>query len=219
VTIRATLWDWGGVIQRTEDPAPRRELEAELGLPPGGLERAVFGSRVWELASTGRRGADEAWAAIAAGLGLPPTAIDRFVERFFAGDRIDPSLVALIRHLRAVGIRVGLLSNAPPGRSSGARAAARWGMDDLFDAQVFSYQVGALKPDPRTYRAALQALGVAPDEAVFIDDAPDNVDGARALGIDAILFRGVPALMDALRVRGLPVPSAGGSVGYNASPG
>jgi len=76
VTIRATLWDWGGVIQRTEDPAPRLELEAELALPAGALERAVFGSRVWELASTGRRGADEAWAAIAADLSLatPATA-------------------------------------------------------------------------------------------------------------------------------------------------
>jgi len=209
VTIRATLWDWGGVIQRTEDPAPRLELEAELGLRPGALERAVFGSRVWELASTGRCGADEAWAAIAAGLGLAPEAIDRFVERFFSGDRIDSSLVTLIRRLRAAGIRAGLLSNAPPGRSSGVRAAARWGMNDLFDAQVFSYQVGALKPDPRMYRAALQALGVAPGEAVFIDDTPANVAGARGLGMDAILFEGAPALMDALRGRGLPVLGAG----------
>ncbi len=210
MTIRAVLWDWGGVIQRTEDPAPRRALEAELGLPPGGLERAVFGSHVWKLASTGGCGADEAWATIAADLGIAPDGIDRFVERFFAGDRVDATLVALIRRLRAVGIKVGLLSNAPPGRAKGTLAAARWGMDGLFDVQVFSYQVGALKPDPRMYHAALTALGVAPAEAVFIDDAPANVAGAQALGIDAILFQGVPALLDALRARGLPVPSPGG---------
>lgn len=208
MTIRGTIWDWGGVLQRTEDPAPRRELEAELGLPPGGLERAVFGSHVWDLASTGRCGADEAWATIAADLGLAPEGIDRFVERFFAGDRVDAALVGVIRHLRAKGIKAVLLSNAPPGRSRGTGAAARWGMDDLFDAQVFSYQVGALKPDPRMYRAALDTLEVAPGEAVFIDDAPANVAGARALGIDAILFRGVPALLDALRARGLPVDAA-----------
>lgn len=205
MTTRAVLWDWGGVIQRTEDPAPRRALEAELGLPPGGLERAVFGSRVWDLASTGRCGADEAWAAIAADLGIAPEGIDRFVERFFAGDRVDEALVALIRRLRDARVRVGLLSNAPPGRAKGTPAAARWGMDGLFDVQVFSYQVGALKPDPRMYRAALQALGAAPKETLFIDDAPANVAAAKALGIDAVLFRGVPALLDAMRKRGLPV--------------
>jgi HAD superfamily hydrolase (TIGR01509 family) len=209
VTIRATLWDWGGVIQRTVDPAPRRELEGELGLRPGELERAVFGSHVWDLASTGRRSADEAWEAIAGSLGIAPEGIDRFVERFFAGDRVDEALVALIRRLRDARVRVGLLSNAPPGRSATARAtasaAARWGMDGLFDVQVFSYQVGALKPDPRMYRAALRALHVAPAETVFIDDALANVAGARALGIDAIPFRGVPGLLDALRKRGLPV--------------
>ncbi len=204
MTTRAVLWDWGGVIQRTEDPAPRRALEAELGLPPGGLERAVFGSHAWDLASTGRCGADEAWAAIAADLGIASEGIDRFVERFFAGDRVDEALVALIRRLRDARVRVGLLSNAPPGRAKGTPAAARWGMDGLFDVQIFSYQVGALKPDPRMYRAALQALGAAPRETLFIDDAPANVVAAKAMGIDAVLFRGVPGLLDAMRKRGLP---------------
>jgi len=206
MTIRAVLWDWGGVIQRTEDPTPRRALEAELGLPPGGVERAVFDSPVWELASTGRCGADEAWATIVSDLGLAPEAVDRFVEQFFAGDRVDATLVALIRHLRREGIKAGLLSNAPPGRARATSAPDRWGMEGLFDVQVFSYQVGALKPDPRVYRAALQALGVAPEETLFIDDAPANAAAARALEIDAILFRGVPALLDALRARGLPTP-------------
>ncbi|HHX44830.1 MAG TPA: HAD-IA family hydrolase, partial [Chloroflexi bacterium] len=178
---------------------------AELGLQPGALERAVFGSRVWDLASTGRCGADEAWAAIAADLGVAPEGIDAFVERFFAGDRVDATLVALIRRLREARVRVGLLSNAPPSRTTGTSTAARWGMEGLFDVQVFSYAVGALKPDPRTYRAALRALQAAPKETLFIDDAPANVVAAQALGIDAVLFRGVPALLDAMRKRGLPV--------------
>jgi len=205
MTIRATLWDWGGVIQRTEDPSPRRSLEAQLGLPVGGLDHAVFESPVWKLASTGRCSADEAWEAIAASLDIPADGIDALVRCFFAGDRVDETLVALIRHLRGEGIAVGLLSNAPPGRTRGS-ATARWGMEGLFDAQVFSYETGVLKPDSRMYRAGLAALGVDAREVVFIDDSPANIAGARAVGIDAILFRGAPALLTALRARGLPVP-------------
>jgi putative hydrolase of the HAD superfamily len=44
------------------------------------------------------------------------------------------------------------------------------------------------KPDPRAYRAALDMLGVTAPEAVFVDDQPVNVDGARAVGIPAVLF-------------------------------
>jgi len=201
--IRAIIFDWGGVIQRTEDKAPRAELDRELGLPAGGVERAVFESAIFQEASLGRCSADAAWAAIAASVGWPAERVGEFVERFFAGDRIDQALVRLIRELRARGYRVGLLSNAPPGRAANSSPAGRWGMEDLFDAQVFSYQVGALKPDPRTYQAILNTLGVKAQEALFVDDSPANVAGARAAGMAAVRFVGTTALMEELRKEGL----------------
>ncbi|NLG50774.1 MAG: HAD family phosphatase [Chloroflexi bacterium] len=204
--IRAIVWDWGGVFQRTEDHGPRHALDAALGLEPGSVERAVFESAVWEQASIGRCPAEEAWTTIVAALGYPLAQIDAFVAQFFAGDHVDPTLVDLTRWMRAQGLIVGLLSNAPPGRSASANAAARWGMEGLFDVQVFSYEVGALKPDPRMYAAILQKLGVAPAEALFIDDSPKNVAGAEAVGMQAIRFTGVPALLAELRERGLPTP-------------
>jgi len=204
--IRAVVWDWGGVLQRTEDYGPRHALDAALSLEPGSVERAVFESAIWEQASTGRCPAEEAWTAIVASLGYSLNQIDTFVAQFFAGDRVDPTLVELVRWMRAQGLRVGLLSNAPPGRSASASAAARWGMDGLFDAQVFSYEVGVLKPDPRMYAAILEKLDVAPAEALFIDDSPKNVAGAQAVGMQAIRFTGVPALLAELRERGIPTP-------------
>jgi len=80
-------------------------------------------------------------------------------------------------------------------------------MDGLFDAQVFSYQVGALKPDPRMYRAILAALDVPPEESLFIDDAPANVQGALATGMQALRFVGVDALLQDLARLGLPLPT------------
>lgn len=196
--MKAIIFDWGGVIQRTEERAPREALERELGLPPGGVERAVFESEIWQRASIGQCSAEEAWGAIVAALGWPPQRVDEFVERFFAGDRVDERLVQLIRDLRARGLRVGLLSNAPPGRKHSASAAGRWGMEGLFDAQVFSYQVGALKPHPSMYVAILAALGVEAREALFVDDAPANVEGARAVGMRAVRFTDAEALICAI---------------------
>ncbi len=207
--IRAIIWDWGGVLQRTEDPAPRHQLAAELGLTWEELERAVFKSAIWQQASLGHIGSEEAWASIVTSLGLPPSQVDSFVERFFAGDQIDQRLVRLIRHLRAQGLRMGLLSNAIPPLAGRRGPMARWGREDLFDAQVLSYQVGALKPDPRMYAAILAALQVPPAEALFIDDAPANVQGAKAAGMKALQFTGQEALLRDLAAYGLDVAPPG----------
>ncbi|HHX63910.1 MAG TPA: HAD family phosphatase [Chloroflexi bacterium] len=202
MTIRAVVFDWGGVIQRTRSHMPRQRLDDELGLPRGGVERAVFESAVWEQASTGRCSADDAWEAIATSLRVAPDDLDEFVRRFFAGDRVDDEIVALIRRLRGRGVPVGLLSNAPPGRTRGT-VAARWGMEGLFDVQVFSYEVGVLKPDARMYRAVLAALDVPAEDALFIDDSPANVRGALDVGMAAVLFTGTEALRGDLARYGL----------------
>jgi HAD superfamily hydrolase (TIGR01509 family) len=51
-----------------------------------------------------------------------------------------------------------------------------------------SAEVGVMKPEARIYQMALDALGVAPAESVFVDDFPENVEGARAVGMQAIHF-------------------------------
>jgi putative hydrolase of the HAD superfamily len=56
---------------------------------------------------------------------------------------------------------------------------------------TISAEVGVVKPDSRIYRKALETLNVAPAESVFLDDFPDNVAGARAVGMQAIHFKQV----------------------------
>ena len=61
-------------------------------------------------------------------------------------------------------------------------------VDELFDVVVDSSEVGMRKPNPAIYHHALEALGgIPPDEAVFLDDSPGNVEGARRAGLHAIL--------------------------------
>ena len=61
-------------------------------------------------------------------------------------------------------------------------------VDELFDVVIDSSEVGMRKPNPAIYHHALEALGgIPPDEAVFLDDSPGNVEGAERAGLHAIL--------------------------------
>jgi putative hydrolase of the HAD superfamily len=85
----------------------------------------------------------------------------------------------VLERLRAGGVRMAVVSDAWPGLESLYR---RLGLHGYFQAFVISAVLGCRKPDPRMYRAGSDALGLPPDECVFVDDAPDLVAAAIELG-------------------------------------
>jgi HAD superfamily hydrolase (TIGR01509 family) len=93
---------------------------------------------------------------------------------------------ATLERLRAAGLRLGVVSNSD-GRVEAALTAA--GLRDCFEVVIDSALFGSEKPDPAIFRAALEALGVAPNEALYVGDLYEvDVLGARAAGIEAILL-------------------------------
>jgi putative hydrolase of the HAD superfamily len=101
----------------------------------------------------------------------------------------ERSAAALAR-LRAAGLRLGVVSNSD-GRVDEALEAA--GLRQYFDVIIDSALAGVEKPDPGIFHAALDALGVSPEEAVYVGDLYDvDVVGARAAGMDAILLGSPP---------------------------
>lgn len=68
---------------------------------------------------------------------------------------------------------------------------------------TLSFRIGVLKPDPRAYRAAADNVGCPPPACLFIDDKPENVDGARQVGMNGVVFRGVDDLRRQLHRLGL----------------
>ena len=91
-----------------------------------------------------------------------------------------------LARLRAAGLRLGIVSNSD-GRVDQALSAA--GLREYFDVVIDSSVFGTEKPDPAIFRAALQALDVAPEEALYVGDLYDvDVLGARAAGMDAVLL-------------------------------
>jgi putative hydrolase of the HAD superfamily len=91
-----------------------------------------------------------------------------------------------LQRLRAAGLRLGVVSNSD-GRVEQALEAA--GLRNYFDVVIDSALVGLEKPDPRIFHAALDALGVAPGEALYVGDLYEvDVIGARAAGMEAVLL-------------------------------
>ena len=62
----------------------------------------------------------------------------------------------------------------------------QWGVTPYLKAQIYSFAVGATKPDPRMYAALLDALQAPPEECLFVDDRMDNLLGAQDAGIQAV---------------------------------
>jgi len=98
---------------------------------------------------------------------------------------VEAPIVDALDRLRTAGLRTALVSDA------GADDVEWWDRSPLctrFDVEVFSYKVGVRKPDPRIYRHALDQLGVAPEDAIFVGDrGSDEHRGARAAGVQSVL--------------------------------
>jgi putative hydrolase of the HAD superfamily len=101
--------------------------------------------------------------------------------------RLFPDSLEVVAALRERGVRTALVSNCSHSTRS---VVERLRLEEAFDALILSFAVGARKPQPGIYEAALAALGVgSPSDAVFVDDQVRYCDGARALGIDTRLIQ------------------------------
>jgi len=184
--IRAVIFDLGGVLVRTEDRTPRTRLATRLGMTYDELSSLVFDSPSSQQATLGQLGVAEHWEAVRLSLGLSPQIFQSVKEEFWAGDALDTSLVDFLRALRP-RYQTALLSNA----WGNLREVLErdWKILDAFDQVIISAEVGLMKPDEAIFCLALERLGVAPGEAVFVDDFAHNVEAARLAGLHAIHFR------------------------------
>jgi epoxide hydrolase-like predicted phosphatase len=195
MTIKALIWDIGGVLVRTEDQAPRAELAAELGVTPEYLVELVFGGEQGTRAQKGEISREEIWDHARKELSVAADAYPDIQERFFAGDILDTQLIDFIRSVKE-DYKVGIISNA--WRELPA-VLEEWGILDAFDIVVGSGDEGMMKPNPKIYQIALERLKVEAREAVFVDDFIENIEAARQLGLLAIHFQDRDQALQALK--------------------
>ena len=194
VEVRGLLVDWGGVLTSGLEPALRRWAElddfdfdsyldavlkwlpsenaatAELN-PVHALERGQLAVPDFE----------RKLASMLVRRDGTPVPAEGLIERMFAHFEHQPAMAALVRRINQRGFRTALLSN------SWGNTYPRDTWDGMFDDIVISGEVGLRKPEPEIFRLAAGRIGLEPAECVFVDDLQLNVDGARAVGMTAIL--------------------------------
>jgi epoxide hydrolase-like predicted phosphatase len=195
MSIRAIYFDHGGVISRTEYQVPRQHLAERLNMEYEDIVRIVFDSPSGRQATVGAITAAQHWNTVLKRLRLPRTEMQAVRDEFFGGDVLDHELIDTLRDLRS-NYFVGLISNAWDDLREYIVAHK---YDDAFEHMVISAEVGVAKPDAKIFQIALEQAGVNPDEAVFVDDFIENIQGCQELGMQGIHFRGPEQAMDELK--------------------
>lgn len=184
-SIKALIFDMGGVLLQTEDSNPRESMAERFGTTRRALEQFVFLSPTSLLSEVGNMTDMEHWQTVLDHFsvkGLSPQAAYR---QFFSGDVVNQTLLDFITALKEE-YKIGLLSNAWMNARENLRR--RYDFLDYFDVSIFSAEAGTRKPEPAIFLKILNRLNVQAEEAIFIDDFEENIQGATKLGLHAIHY-------------------------------
>jgi HAD superfamily hydrolase (TIGR01549 family) len=202
---RFLYFDMGNVLLTFSHERMCQQMAAVAGVEPAAVHRALFHaaegpSLQWRF-EAGEFDADAAYEHFCRELGVTP---ERVALQTAASDMFGelPESAALVRRLHAAGSRLGVLSNTNPLDYEFVRRQFPW-ISECFELAVVSYEARAMKPDAAIFRHAADRAGAGPGEVFFTDDRDENVEGALAAGLDAVLFESAEQIAAELRRRGV----------------
>jgi len=178
------LFDIGNVIIRFDFGVAARRIEDRCAVASDEIL-----STIEPLAVPFERGqlsVEEFVATSTERIGFTGTA-DEFIEAFADIFTLNEAIADLIAELDAAGHPLYLLSN-----TNGIHEpffTREWAdIFDRFDAAIFSHEVGCMKPDPEIFKIAIRRLRIEPEQTVYIDDRPENVEAGGRMGFKAIQY-------------------------------
>ena len=120
------------------------------------------------------------------------------LRNFLIMEREHTDVTELLEKLKARGLKLYLLSNIFVRDSNYFKN--KYPFLTRFDKLYFSSDTGFIKPDPRAYELVLKENNVKPEDCIFFDDTPRNVEAARALGIEAYVFESADMVREKLGI-------------------
>lgn len=202
--VAAVLWDFGGVLTTSPFTAFSR-YEADHGLPPGfirELNATNPDSNAWARLERSEVTAAEFAELFEAEAAAAGASLDAAAVLLALKGELLPEMVEAVRRCHEQ-LKTGLLTNNFVSREE---HGSRDEVLEHFDVVVESSKVGCRKPDPRFYEIACEALGVGPEQAVFLDDLGVNLKPAQAMGMHTIkVVSPEQALADLEAVVGFPL--------------
>lgn len=182
-TIKAVVFDWGGVLIDNPSLALASYCSEALRVQPdrfAEVREAHYPAFLKGLISE-----EEFWLRVCGDLKVPPPGAQSLWGEAFRHAYVPrEEMFDLVASLKGSGYRTALLSNA---EEPAARYFHECGYP-MFDVLTFSCREKTAKPEPEIYELTLRRLDVAPAEALMIDDREDFLGGARGVGMHALLF-------------------------------
>jgi putative hydrolase of the HAD superfamily len=198
--FRAIIFDIGRVLIRVDISRAMDGLASGLSLSPQELWSVIEKDPRWLDWQEGRISPRDWHVHLTKRLGISLT-FEQFSEVW--NRALDPNPIHSESFLENLSrnYRLALLSNTDPIHMS--HDEARFPFFRFFPNRIYSYRVGASKPDSVIYRRALQACKVRAEEAVYIDDIAAYADAAQRLGMTGIVFQSPEQLQSDLRNLGI----------------
>ncbi|HTV81467.1 MAG TPA: HAD family phosphatase [Acidobacteriaceae bacterium] len=200
--IRSVIFDYGEVLC-TPDPDAYRQLLALTGLDAAAFDRCYWADRRdYDLGLFDGRGY---WTRFAerAGIRLTPDKLAALVESdVLLWTHLSEPMLAWVAALQDAGMATAILSNMVSDVLRYMRQEFAWLRH--FTQLTWSCELGIVKPDPAIYLYTCEQLSVAPADALFLDDKPENVRGAEQAGLSALRFTSIEQLRADLAARGWP---------------
>ncbi|HUQ41497.1 MAG TPA: HAD family hydrolase [Candidatus Limnocylindrales bacterium] len=181
--IRAVIFDFDGLILETEGPA--LESWSEIYREHG----HEVPMQMWHGFIGSDRGFEPAdYLAALVGEGFDRAAMQRRRDlrktELIAALDVMEGVRDYIADARRLGLRIGIASSSSRGWVMGHLERLR--IHALWDAVLTSDDVEKTKPSPDLYVAAVNALGVAPDQAVALEDSPNGIAAAKDAGLRCV---------------------------------
>ncbi len=196
---RALLVDLGKVLVAFDHRVTCERMAEATGVPADRLRGVLFGELEGDF-DRGRLTAPEFFRACEARLALSPVPDETWTAAWRDIFTPLPEAIAALGRVRP-GVRRILVSNTNTLHWEGVLAVFR--PEPLLDDVVLSFRVGAAKPDPAFWEAAVTAAGCGPDECLYADDRPELVAAASAFGIPGFVVDGPSSFVRGLARSGL----------------
>ncbi len=198
--IKNVVFDIGGVMVGFRWMDHMREIGAEGEIFERTANASVY-SGLWDEVDLGNRSLDEIIDMFVA---RDPD-VEKYIRAFFE-DRTAlvyefDYAAELVDSVKRAGYPMYFLSNF--GKEQFEALYHKLGFFGREDGKVVSYDVHCLKPDEQIYRILLDRYGLVPEECVFLDDTPENIETARRLGFAGIVFESLPQALKELEDLGV----------------
>jgi len=186
MTIKAIVFDIGGVLEITPNLNTDAKWEQKLNLKPNELYQCLI--EVWKAGSVGTISIQDVHTEIGRIMGWGEVQVNAYMHDIWKEylGTLNVELADYFRSLRPK-FKTAIISNSFVGARE--QESEHYGFNTICDFIIYSHEVGLQKPDPKIFALACERLNLQPNEIIFVDDHAEVYMSAVEMGVHCFEFK------------------------------